>query len=221
MSPQVYRKTRKWNNQNLKIALITSLADNSKPAMRYRCLFLILLTCCSGLAATVLAPPQLQKAVETLYRFPKTRAILASLDNGRRITLRWVSLGKEGHTALWHGGNREIWLNSSQSWEEGKKITYILMELHNALTNEEFAHLDHLVWQKKLSKREYVHCIEKIEHINALKTRDLLKEGIARGFFPPTAQYEVYPNFADHLRLQIAAGHSTYIAQRFEELQGT
>jgi hypothetical protein len=166
----------------------------------------------------IMAPPSVKEAIATMMRFEPTKSILHELSKESPITIKWAPLGRQSHAAMWSGNGREIWLNSDRSWTEGQKITYILMELHNARSNSELAYLDQLAWKRQISKKRYIELVEQVEHRNALQTKNLLCQGVERGVFPVDAQYPIYQNFSDHLRLQMACGHSNFIAARFDEL---
>jgi hypothetical protein len=169
----------------------------------------------------IYVPSSMQQAVSALERFPETKIVLDSFKNERGISLNWSPYGQDASNAFWFGTKRAIVLNSSKEWDEGKKISSILLEMHNAKTNLQMYQLDQLVRKKKITRNDYVRSIEKIEHDNAVKTRTLLERGIQQGYFPSTATYPVYLNFEDHFRLQIDVGHSDFIAKHYDAMFGS
>lgn len=160
-------------------------------------------------------PLSLQQAMGSLSAFPRTQPLVQIMEQ-EGVAVGWAAMAH--CTAMWNGGSRTILLNSSYAWSEGQKIVSILMEMHNARSNSALAKVDRLAWQGRLSKWEYVEAIERIEHANALQTSTLLKEGVAQGYFPPDARYRIYPQFQDHYALQRKSGHSSLIAQRYNDL---
>src|SRR5947199_5427401 len=100
--------------------------------------FLIILL--SFITPFISVPSSMQKAVDALVRNPQTATFLAQVQKEGPIRLQWEARGP-GSNALWNGTDRIIVLNSSNEWTEGKKISSILFELHNASTDSHFLYL--------------------------------------------------------------------------------
>lgn len=180
--------------------------------------YLIIL--CSSLFLQFTSVPKiLQKAAETINKFPQSRELLASIEEEGPITLEWAPCGKELFYACWIGEERIIVLNSSKQWTEGKKISSILFELHNAKRDAEFINLNKLAFFNQISKEEYVETVENYEYLNAVMTKELVDKGIRLGFFPKDASLPIYKDFAEHYRWQIELGHSALIAQQYDSLR--
>lgn len=172
-------------------------------------------------ALFTIVPPPLQKAVNALYSFPETKAFLTSLEKEGPITLHYESLGPNAFNALWYGKERVIVLNASKQLNEGKKISSLLFELHNAKANKALAACDKLAWTNKISKSHYVESIERIEYQNVLSTSTLIQTAISQNYFPYEAYFPVHGSFYEHYELQIRMGHSAFIAKRYDNLAAT
>jgi hypothetical protein len=170
-------------------------------------------------AAFVYTPDPLKKAVKSIESFDEGKAFLSLCQSKGTINLKWQPLGSDKSTACWIGHKREIILNSSREFNEGKKISSILFELNNSLTHEEFIKLNKLAFEGKISKKDFVEKVERIEYQNVFKTRKLLEKGVNLGIFPENCLLPIAPSFEEHFELQIQSGHSDAIAKQFDEIK--
>lgn len=164
-------------------------------------------------------PSSMQKEINQLLHFPKTRQFITSLQSEGPINLNWIPMGDRNFHAFWSSKKRLVALNSSRQWNPGEKIFSILFELHNAKANKELSHLDQLASKNKISKNKYVEAVERIEYMNMLKTARLLEEGVHLGYFPKETYIPENPTFREHFKIQKECGHSAFIAKKYDDLK--
>ncbi len=164
------------------------------------------------------APGHLQPLIQTLLSLPETHPLIHSVQKEGFLTLKTLPLGSQTSNAYWEGGTRTIVLNASKRRTEGSLLRSILFEMHNASKNQEFLYYDHLATQGLISKKAYVETIERIEHLNALNTCDLIEKGIQKGVFPFDSRWPIPRHFAEHFKQQQQTGHSAHIAAVYDQL---
>lgn len=163
-------------------------------------------------------PNELKKAVDAIESFSEGKEFLNYCQSNGKIDLKWKNLGTNQSTACWIGHERVIILNASREFTEGRKISSILFELNNAITHNEFIHLNKLAFENKITKNEFVRTVEMLEYKNVLKTRQLLEKGVELGIFPSDCLIPIAPNFEEHFKVQISSGHCEAIAKQYEQI---
>jgi hypothetical protein len=131
-------------------------------------------------------------AVDTILQLPEGRVLY---EHVQPVSIVANNRSASGFGALWDGGRRMITINNPESRSLGSLIRSILMELHNASTNEEFRRLARQASRRQISRWQYVEGVERMEHRNALKTIDLLDKGRACGLFPQDARWYMPASF--------------------------
>lgn len=162
--------------------------------------------------------PSLRSAVTTMLRLPEARQLLDRISKEGPVAVEVGKWGAKQSGAMWHPAQRKIVVNMSKKHSEGQKIAAIFFEMHNASTCRRFLELDTKACQGKISKRNYVESVEKIEHQNAVIASSLLEKAIARGIYPQDARWPILRDFRDHFQLQQQMGHSSQIACSYDTL---
>ena len=158
----------------------------------------------------------LQRVIALIARYGEGRKLLESACRRGSITVSWGSLGRQGAEALWDDNSRSVIVNCDRASLEGQRLCWVVFELHNALTSEEFDAICMRARQGQVSKEEYVRQVEKHEHRNALQARALIEGGVRRGLYPQEALWPVIKSFEDHYRMQQLMGHSFWIADQYD-----
>lgn len=184
-------------------------------------LFILLLILPFSLQAHSLfyqVPTPLKKAVSLISELPETHELLAKLQREGKIHLEYQQKSRQDFEALWLDEARLIALNPKRCHRLADQIRCLLFELHNAQGTEAFKQLDHLAEQGKLDKTHYVEAVERLEHRHVLETAQLLKLGVSRGLFPQEASWTIMENFEDHYDMQQLTGHSTHVAEVYDQI---
>jgi hypothetical protein len=162
--------------------------------------------------------PQLASPIKTLYQFEETKQLIGRVEAEGVITIQAASLGIHASNAAWFPDERTIRINFSKKRSQGSLICSLVFEIHNALSQCQFDHFDRLATQGKISKEKYIEAVEYLEYTNALKTAQVLKNGVNKGIFPSDAYYSVAPTFTEHFMIQKQAGHSQFIGDIWQSL---
>lgn len=160
-------------------------------------------------------PPSLVQSVNAILRFPKSHKLIHEVTRQGKITLLTTSMPGEPE-AIWNSNNRSIIINTYTTKNPGRALSSIIFEFHNAKSTDTLYQVHHKASTGQLTKEQYVETIERIEHANALSASELLNKGIQEGFFPKTAKWTVLKNFEAHYRFQQLAGHSQWIARKYD-----
>lgn len=182
----------------------------------------ILLTtfCVSSLFASFKKVPHpLKIAACKIEQFPSSKYLLKEIEKEGPIRLDFKPLGKGPFSACWIGEARTILLNASNSWTLGEMISSILFEMHNAKRDKLFASLDSKAFDNLITKEEYVESIERFEFENSIMTKNIINEGIHKGFFPKDAFLPTYENFEEHYYWQLKLGHSALMARQYDDIR--
>lgn len=186
--------------------------------MKYLVSILFLVVCSIAYPFSSVAP-QLTKAANTIQNFKDAKELVATAEKEGPIRVEWKPLGADGFYACWVGDKRTIILNASKQWTEGKKISSILFELHNAKSDQVFKKLHKNAFFQKISKDAFVESIEKQEYLNSKMNSELIDKGIKSGLFPKDAFLPTFTNFEEHFQCQIDYGHSGLIAKQYDQMQ--
>lgn len=185
--------------------------------MKYLFSILLLLICSTGYSFSSIAP-QVQKAAQAVMSFDESRAVAQKAEAQGPIRVEFRPLGKDMFYACWIGDKRTIVLNADKNWNEGKKISSILFELHNALADKYYVDLNMQAYFGKISKDQYVASVEKREYENSLLNSNILEHGIQAGKFPKEAYLPAFPSFEEHFKVQLEYGHSAAIAEQYDHM---
>ncbi len=178
---------------------------------------LILFLLFSSLFAYPRCSTDLASALHAVYHFPEGRELLAQTEAEGPIQIYRAPFNSNSH-AMWIGINRAIVINANSFRSFGEIVRSILFELHNAKTNSEFAYLDRLAHNRRISKSDYVKAVERLEHKNAYNTSRLIDRAISFGYFPSDAFWPIPSDFQAHYQVQKQAGHSRKIADTYDSL---
>jgi hypothetical protein len=163
--------------------------------------------------------PRLQKGLQALYKLPEVRQLIAKIyeDGPISIDVRNTSLSN-GFGAFWDQDNRIICVGITPNSTESDIISSILFELHNAAVSNEINHYDELATRRQISKDDYVESIEYLEYSNSLKASKIAAKGIEQGILPRGSRLHTYRNFDEHYYYQRTSGHSSWIANTYDQL---
>lgn len=162
-------------------------------------------------------PQQLQPIVAKMLKLPEAQDLLNRVNQQGSVTIIIDNQSSGEFDALWDGGERIIRLNSYRHSTEGSWICSILFELHNASTNQHMSNLYQAAAQNRMTKEQWVEQMERMEHSNARKTCELIEKGIAQGIYPQETRWSIFYSFDDHYKLQQITGHSTWLANSYEQ----
>ncbi|MCC5831576.1 MAG: hypothetical protein JJU12_00840 [Chlamydiales bacterium] len=171
----------------------------------------------SSLFAYPRCSPQLETALQAIYRFPEGKKLIEEVEADGPVSIHWAPFPANSQ-ARWESDTRAIVINSKMRPSYGDTVRSIFFELHNAKVDKEFERIDWLALQRRLSKNDYVEAIERLEHQNALRVGTLIEQGIRQGYFPPSSRWYIPPDFETHYRIQREAGHSGRIAALYDSL---
>lgn len=161
--------------------------------------------------------PDMERAVRAVYHFPEGRKLLAEVEADGPIQIYRAPFNSNSH-AMWVATDRAIVINANSHRSFGEVVRSIFFELHNALTNEQFAALDMRVRQKQIAKSDYVEAVERLEHQNAYNTSRAIDHAIRHGFFPQDSWWPIPADFHAHFQVQIESGHSAKIASSYDSM---
>lgn len=163
-------------------------------------------------------PASLNQPVQILLRCPPVRELLAKIEKEGPIGLSFSPLGENAANAMWRDDIRQIIINSSKRRGIPQFIRSILFEMHNAASRSHLYQVDLKARKAEITKEDYVRAIEKLEHQNALQTKELINWGIKEGYFPPESAWNILTDFEDHYKVQQLSGHSQFIATVYDSL---
>lgn len=162
-------------------------------------------------------PQQLQPTVAKMLKLPEVRELLKTVNQEGPVRIMIDSDSSSQFDAMWDGNERVIRLNASRHKNEGTWICSILFELHNASTSQYMNRLYQAAAENRMAKDQWVEAMERMEHGNARRTCELIEKGIATGIYPPETRWSIFNSFDDHYRLQQVTGHSTWLANSYEQ----
>lgn len=165
--------------------------------------------------------PELASPLNRVYQLPEGRALINQAESEGRLIIKAGKLGAQASNAAWFPDQRTIVVNFSNPRSEGSLICSLIFELNNALSQYRFDRADQLAREGKLNKQQYIREVEYIEFLSAQQTDQLLKKGVSSQLFPSDAYYSIAPNFEEHYRVQVEAGHSNFIAGVYDDLTRT
>lgn len=168
--------------------------------------------------AEIRCAPQLKNSLNTIQKLSEARELISNIQKEGQISIALNDNGSEQFNAFWDPERRIIFVNITRESTPGSLIGSILFELHNAYINSKLNHLDQLAMQGRISKRNYVEGVERLEYQNSLATAKLAEKGIALGLFPANARLPTYDTFEEHFRIQKMGGHSAWIANTYDQL---
>jgi hypothetical protein len=171
----------------------------------------------SSLFAYPRCSPQLEPALQAIYRFPEGKKLIEEVEADGPISIHWARFPANSH-AMWVSDDRAIVINANINRPFGEVIRSIFFELHNAKVDKEFERIDRLAVNHRISKNEYVEAVERVEHQNALSVGTLIERAIRQGYFPPSSKWDIPPDFETHYMLQKRAGHSGRIAALYDSI---
>jgi hypothetical protein len=184
-------------------------------------LFICLMLIGSSLFAYPQHSADLAGPIKLLYQLEETKQLLDRVEACGMITIKSAHLGSNFSNAAWFPDERTICVNFSNKRSPGSVMRSLVFELHNALNQNYFDHLDQLAMQGRISKEKYIESVEQMEYTHAQKSRDILEKGVKKGLFPYDAPDRyVAPSFAEHYRVQREAGHSKLIGNLYDSLRG-
>ncbi len=171
----------------------------------------------SSLFAYPHCSPQLEPALQAIYRFPEGKKLIDEVEADGPFSIHWARFKSNSH-AMWVTDDRAIVINAHSRRPYGEVLRSIFFELHNAKMNKEFERLDWLAENHRISKNDYVESTERIEHQNACQVAALINKAIQQGYFPPDSRWHIPPDFETHYMIQKEAGHSAKIAALYDSL---
>ncbi len=171
----------------------------------------------SSLFAYPACSKDVEHAVHSIYHFPEGKALLEKVESEGPLQIYRAPFNSNS-PAMWVPADRAIVLNTNSAHSYGEMIRSIFFELHNALTNSQFIHIDTLAQQHRISKADYVETVERLEHQNAYNTASAIARAIEHGYFPHDAWWPIPADFDTHFRVQKQSGHSAKIAATYDAL---
>lgn len=163
-------------------------------------------------------PKELSATIQKLERLPEARALIDEVQEKGPITIVYLDMPGQSLEGFWDATGRKIEVNRSAQQSEGRLISTILFELHNAQTSQRLIQITNMAKHNQISKEEFVSSVEKMEHRNALSTSHLLEKGISMGIFPKDASWPIYHQFEDHYKLQQVMSHSKWLADHYDRV---
>jgi hypothetical protein len=170
--------------------------------------------------AYVECAPELNKSFKKLQQLPEVRELIIAIqqEGPIRIMKNNDQYLSQQFGAFWDVENRIIFVNCSDQRSEGKLLSSILFELHNASINSKLEHLDYLASTGRIDKEKYVESVEYLEYQNSINASNIAEKGIRQGIFPTSARLYTYDSFEEHYRMQKFGGHSAWIARTYDQL---
>lgn len=163
---------------------------------------------------------RLQKYWNKILELPEARQLIEQIDQEGPIQIRVASNGlSQQFGAYWERQQRVIGIFLPTKVSEGRVIGSLLFELHNALSDPKFDHLDYLASSRQISREKYVESMERLEFQNSKKAAALAQEGIDKGIFPENAKLPTYSCFEEHYYYQKMSGHSNAFTEAYDQLR--
>lgn len=153
---------------------------------------------------------ELKSIIKSIDSYPPTHKLLEAVMS--KVTPLCVVIGQTPFLASWTPETNTITLDKKLSGPD-QQITFLLFELLNALSEEEFEKLRKV----DINKSSYVEGVEKLEHDNLLKLDELLNAAIADGLITKKV-IRVIKDFPAFYRHQQLTGHAKKIGERYDRL---
>lgn len=164
--------------------------------------------------------PQLKSHYNKIKQIPEARELIETvLKEGPLKILVDKTTRSQQFGALWNPIDRIILIDHTSLNSEGRVISSILFELHNASVTSHYDQLDALVSEGKIEKENYVQSVEYTEYLNSKNAAKIANKGIQLKIFPKTAFMPTYKDFDEHYHYQKVGGHAAWIARNYEYLK--
>ena len=178
-------------------------------------LFLLLQGC---LFAAPNISSDLKEVLNVVYSCPESKKLLEEVEKEGQISIYSAPFNSNSN-AKWLPDERSIILNAAKRRSFGEKVRSIVFELHNASTTKHFDELDWRAAKRQISKQDYVVTVERMEHKNALQTKQIIQKAIQAGLFPRDSFWNIPDDFNTHYQVQYSSGHSQAIGALYDQLQ--
>lgn len=162
--------------------------------------------------------PELQNTLTTLQQLPEINDLIDQVLEEGCLYIETNCHQSKQFGGYWSSNVRTIWVTSSP---QDKQLSTLLFEMHNALRDSDFKHLEELASSKELNRESFIEQMEYLEYQNALDTSELLDSGIEEGIFPPSYGWYPADTFEEHFRIQKSYGHSDWIGKIYDQVSYT
>jgi len=158
----------------------------------------------------------LMQAYQTMIQLPEAKEVV---DNAlKRGCIQVVSRHADGFGGMWDANNRMIAVSPRENQTLGAKINTMMMEFHNAQSDEDLSVIFTKAHNNQIGKEDYVEQVERIEHANTVNSSKLLAKGIEKGLYPKDAAWHIIEDFDDHYKVQQILDHSLWIARNYDQI---
>lgn len=160
-----------------------------------------------------------REVITRLRQVPESNEVITEALREGPITVE-ISNGRMPFNAMWQNAPRKIVVAKHAAREKGSLLSHVLFELMNAASEEKYQRLCELAIDGLIDCDSYVEAVERIEYENMLKADAIVGKGISLGIFPPAVRWGMIDGFDTHYKIQQLAGHSTSIAEEYQQMTG-
>lgn len=172
----------------------------------------------SSLFAYPRCVPELTQTLQAVYQLPEGKSLIHRVEAEGNFTIEAEKTGAFSSNAAWFPDERVISINLSKKRTKGSLICSLIFELHNAINQKQFNYFDRLAMQQQISKNKYIEAIERLEYVSAKNMVRMIQQGVEAKLFPSDTYWPIAPNFEEHFKVQIQAGHSRAIGSMYDSL---
>ena len=180
--------------------------------------FSIILTPELSEAYQVTCSRDMKESYQRLIQLPEARQIVSNALKRGPIHVESSDDRTDGFEGMWDAGRRAVVISGKANQTTGQKINTMMMEFHNAQSDQQLCQLFKGAQKGRLTKEYYVEQVERVEHQNAVSSARLLAKGIHDSVYPSDAAWDVIEDFDDHYKVQQILEHSLWIARNFDQL---
>lgn len=163
--------------------------------------------------------PQLQESFHLIQQLPEVRALIQEIlkEGPIQIEVRNTELSNT-FGAFWDSQDRSVCIAIHPQTSKAEVIRALIFELHNASVDSKFAYYNHLAFEGRISKEDYVRSMEHLEYLNSKNGARIASKGIESGLFPKDAFMPTYRNFEEHFAMQKWSGHSNCFYENYDAI---
>jgi len=184
--------------------------------MKLRVILLVILFHAVGFSAPFYCDPELKPILEKVQALPEANEVIDQVLSQGPLSIEVNRIHPDTFEGYWDSYQRTIYLNTSQEITECSLITTLLMELHNALRNDDIKRMHTLAQKRAIDKEQFIEQFEFIEYQNACAAKELLNAGVEKGIFPYGCSWNIADNFGDHFACQREMGHADWIGYIYD-----
>lgn len=186
--------------------------------MKLRIIFFVILFHAIGFSSQYHCDPKLKPILEKVQALPEANEVIDQVLSQGPFSIEINKQHPDYFEGYWDSYQRTIYLTKSKKVSECSLITTLLMELQNALRNDDIKQMHRLAQRRAIDKSQFIEQFEYIEYENACAANELLNAGVEKGIFPSGCSWNIADNFSDHFAVQREMGHSDWIGQIYDDL---